>query len=352
MKDEIATTLGSPIDRQLDYYKRECNALGGRLVRQQHELTNAIRDARRNRVLLELTRELYRLRDIGTDDSTLALRTLQSLVDITPCTSAALMRETRKAPGHLVVHEAVGIGNTTQASPIMHRGWPDFVFTTRENERSQISKELVAVAGVPFVLWHFDPRSGYGLLLGNRFDTNANQAWDEGDRDFAEIALSAYLDGLYHNRFIAARQDGVSSDGLSDLPLCGGKRQGLDEADLKRGFQEGGRVDRLLAVERSDGPETEYVAYVSVSWARGYHLFKTKRRQRERTYRDLTLLVHFARDECGVFSAIPVYVQGDPVLRSLPGILEVDHHAPTHWTRDRQTLLPQANPSQRLQETR
>ena len=53
------------LERELAYYRRECNALGARLLRLQEEQSQAFREARRSRTVAKLIREAYRLADHG-----------------------------------------------------------------------------------------------------------------------------------------------------------------------------------------------------------------------------------------------------------------------------------------------
>src|SRR5436309_12063831 len=51
------------LERELNYYRREYNDLGARVLRLQEEQSKAFREARRSRTVAKLIREAYRLVD-------------------------------------------------------------------------------------------------------------------------------------------------------------------------------------------------------------------------------------------------------------------------------------------------
>ena len=52
--------IGNPYERELQYYRNECNDLGARLLRLQEEQSHAFLEARRSRTVARLVREAYR----------------------------------------------------------------------------------------------------------------------------------------------------------------------------------------------------------------------------------------------------------------------------------------------------
>ena len=62
------------LERELAYYRRECNDLGARLLRLQEEQSQAFREARRSRTVAKLIREIHRLADTGLGPDELAAR--------------------------------------------------------------------------------------------------------------------------------------------------------------------------------------------------------------------------------------------------------------------------------------
>src|SRR5262249_61191603 len=58
-----ALTRRGEVERELNYYRREYNDLGARVLRLQEEQSRAFREARRSRTVAKLIREAYRLAD-------------------------------------------------------------------------------------------------------------------------------------------------------------------------------------------------------------------------------------------------------------------------------------------------
>lgn len=100
-------------------------------------------------------------------------------------------------------------------------------------------------------------------------------------------------------------------------------RQGLQEADIHEGVRGGGTVTHALVVVRpAPVPEqVSYVAYLRVSWLRGYHGLQLARYRGERVYRNLGRLVFMLQEEFKVVPPIQLYRAGSAALqrfRSLP----------------------------------
>ena len=89
----MAGDSGSSLERELNYYRRECNDLGARLLRLQEEQSQAFREARRSRTLVKLLREAYRLGDVGTSAADVGGPMLELVVDNALCDRAAFLRE-------------------------------------------------------------------------------------------------------------------------------------------------------------------------------------------------------------------------------------------------------------------
>ena len=49
--------LGNPWERELNYYRRECNELGARLLRAQEDQSKAVHEARRSRIVAPYCRD-------------------------------------------------------------------------------------------------------------------------------------------------------------------------------------------------------------------------------------------------------------------------------------------------------
>ncbi len=104
--------IGNPYERELQYYRRECNDLGARLLRLQEEQSQAFREARRSRTVVKLVREAYRFGDPAQTAHDVGGPVLEAIVDNLLCDGAALIRE-----------EPLGSGRFLESSPLNQRVW-------------------------------------------------------------------------------------------------------------------------------------------------------------------------------------------------------------------------------------
>ena len=100
-------------------------------------------------------------------------------------------------------------------------------------------------------------------------------------------------------------------------------RKNLQEGEVRTGLREGGQVLGFFIVERLDGDCSEYVAYIRVSWTRGFRILRTWRDKADREYRNLSLLYQLSRD-FGYAAPVTVYRAGCAELLRFRGVLPRD----------------------------
>ncbi len=186
------------LERELAYYRRECNDLGARLLRLQEEQSQAFREARRSRTVAKLIREAHRLADLCTTPEEIGAGMLEVIIENTLCDRAAFLRR-EPAPGDgemFRVTHAIGFGAAPPPAPACVTRAPDFFLTTSRPTDDTPPDALLGILGVPYVLWVHDRASGHALILGNRSEANVSRPFESGDQELAEGALSVYLDVL------------------------------------------------------------------------------------------------------------------------------------------------------------
>ncbi|MEK0081884.1 HWE histidine kinase domain-containing protein [Benzoatithermus flavus] len=193
-----AATLGR-LERELAYYRRECNDLGARLLRLQEEQSSAFREARRSRTVAKLIREAHRLADTGVPSDELAGPVLEIIVDNTMCDRAALLSESPVGSGRFTVLRAIGLGEQPLAVSVVPDP-PSFFFTTAQTPLESPAYELTGILQLPYVLWAYDRSTGYALIIGNRLEANVSRPFEPGDQELIEGGLSVYLDVLARRR--------------------------------------------------------------------------------------------------------------------------------------------------------
>jgi signal transduction histidine kinase len=184
------------LQRELNYYRRECNDLGARLLRLQEEQSQAFREARRSRTTAKLVREAYRLADGAASAEEIGGALLEVILDNAMCDRAAFLAETEPGSGRFLVTHAVGMAGEAPPWPVAIVNSPAFFFTTSQTRIEPPAYELTGILKLPYILWAYDRASGHALILGNRSESNVSRPFEPGDQELVEGALSVYLDVL------------------------------------------------------------------------------------------------------------------------------------------------------------
>ena len=212
---------GSGWEREVSYYRRECNDLGARLLRLQEEQSQAFREARRSRTVVKLLRETYRLGDFASTTHDVGGAMLELVVDNALCDRAALLREEKPESGQFLMVHAIGLAEPAMAQIVDIGQPPGFLYTSGQNAPSRCAEQIMAAMGVPYVLWSYDRGSGHALVIGNRFESNINRPFEPGDQELIESALSIYLDVLYRKHAEAQlRQSKQAAEAARDARVA------------------------------------------------------------------------------------------------------------------------------------
>jgi signal transduction histidine kinase len=181
------------VERELAYYRRECNDLGARLLRLQEEQSQAFREARRSRTVAKLIREAYRLADMHMTAEEIGAALLEVVVENALCDGAALLQQDAVEAGCFHVVHAIG----QVAAPTVRLTMPPgFFFTTARSVLEPQAYTLTSILGLPYILWAHDRSTGHALILGNRSESNVSRPYEPGDQELIEGALSVYIDVL------------------------------------------------------------------------------------------------------------------------------------------------------------
>jgi hypothetical protein len=97
------------------------------------------------------------------------------------------------------------------------------------------------------------------------------------------------------------------------------KATGIEEADLRDGLRDGGKIQQVLAVARPADDAAEFVAYLRVSWALGYHLLRRWRGRGDRVFQTSDAVLQTAWRH-GYRGPVIVYCAGDPALARYRGV--------------------------------
>ncbi len=186
------------LERELAYYRRECNDLGGRLLRLQEEQSQAFREARRSRTVAKLIREAHRLVDLCAKPEEIGASMLEVILENTLCDRAAFLRCEEAAEGSALfrVTHAFGFGQEAAAEYAVIPAAPAFFLTTSKTVIESPAYELTGVLRLPYIVWAYDRVSGHALIIGNQSESNVSRPFENGDQELVEGALSVYIDVL------------------------------------------------------------------------------------------------------------------------------------------------------------
>lgn len=318
MSGEASEGPNSRLERELAYYRREVNQLGAQLIRLREEQQRTFIDAQRSRIVVNMVRELYRVNDRGGIAGTsLNDLVIEVVAASAMCGCAALFRESERGSGAFALAGAVGLALAERPRLLRLRRPPPFLFTTAATPPDPSAGEIAAFLGVRYILWSYDPGSGYALVLGNRSEANVNRPFELADQELIETALTVFLDA----KFRVAQAPATPEEGEGGIEGDGEESGGLEGGDaLKQQLRRGGRVLNVLVVERPSAEAAEYVAYLNVSWRRGWHVLRAYRDRGDRVYKHLNSLVQMVRSDLEFMGPVMVYAPDTPELERIPTI--------------------------------
>jgi signal transduction histidine kinase len=138
-----------------------------------------------------LIRDTYLLagREIAADS--IGEPVLGAIADISLCDRAAFLIEDPAKSGRFRVEHAIGLA----VGAVVEIGEPPpFMFTATGIVPDPAAAPLSALLGVPHLLWAFDAGSRRALVLGSLTESNIHRAFEPGDQELVEGALSVYVD--------------------------------------------------------------------------------------------------------------------------------------------------------------
>lgn len=94
----------------------------------------------------------------------------------------------------------------------------------------------------------------------------------------------------------------------------------VSDGDARAAIAKGGRIEKVIVVAMRDGHgkgRVEFVPYFTASWRRGYVAIGLWSGQGARSWRDLTRLVGFFREDFQFRGQIAIHEADDPQLRKL-----------------------------------
>jgi hypothetical protein len=95
----------------------------------------------------------------------------------------------------------------------------------------------------------------------------------------------------------------------------------ISDGDVRAEISTGGRVENVIVIALRDAlGRPNYALYFTPSWRRGYLAIGLWTGKGIRTWRDLTRLMSFVRDDLIYPGAVTIYEQDDPKLRRIKSL--------------------------------
>lgn len=181
------------LEQALDYYRQQYDEIGGRLLRLQQELTQARRDARRNRTIALIVQRLYEC--VNQQEfviESLGETLIALLVESLGVDCAALLHWQDPVDQCRLEY---GLGLTADFALPLPDAPPVRAASLNPGTLSIAAQAALQSEGLRSWLWLAVPEAGQALLLGNRQLKKVidDQALEEADQVIAAAALKVYL---------------------------------------------------------------------------------------------------------------------------------------------------------------
>lgn len=182
------------IQAEGNFYRRQCDELGGRVLQLQKELNQIFTDARRSYTTISLILKTYELinHDVSIED--IGKRFLQAILGTMWADRAIVLRYDEEAE---VFISQYSLGLSQDSEPILsiNDSAPEFLFVNSMTESTPVTDSICKAIESKYVLWIYDCHEGVALLIGNDMeDRRFRLPFVEKDRDIVESSLNVFID--------------------------------------------------------------------------------------------------------------------------------------------------------------
>lgn len=195
------------LSRENEFYRRQCDEMGRRLIQLVEEQARVRRTAKRSAAVARVIRESYPLTKLDIPLNEIIRLFLQTVINAVGVDNAMILRYDR-AKELLRVEHALGSAHGAEFISLPPQFLREFCPGNSRAGSDLLLNGLRTMAGVPYVLFAFHRESGLGLLLGNRIeDRNLHFPFDQKDREVVDGALHVFIHILEHKRAERAIRD-------------------------------------------------------------------------------------------------------------------------------------------------
>ncbi len=184
------------LNTEKEFYRRQSDDLGGRVLQLQRELTRSHGDAKRSRTTTALICRTYELINHDVTMEQIQKRFLQVILSTMSVDRAMILRYDKES--NEFIPECY-LGSELAMTPMnlyrFSNSIPDFMFVNSETQPDSTVNSLREAISLPYLLWTFNHHDDIALLLGNETEDRVfRRPFEEKDRDVLESSLSVFID--------------------------------------------------------------------------------------------------------------------------------------------------------------
>jgi len=181
---------------EIEFYRRQSDELGGRVLQLQEELTRIHADAKRSRTTTALIRRTYELINHDVTIQQIQQRFLRVILSTMSVDRATILRYDKSSDGFT---QTCFLGSEPVIAPAnllrFSNSVPEYMFVNSMTEPDSIVTSLREAISSPYLLWTFNSHDAIALLVGNETEDKIfRMPFEEKDRDIIESSLSVFID--------------------------------------------------------------------------------------------------------------------------------------------------------------
>lgn len=182
------------IQSERDYYRRQCDELGQRILRLQQELTEVRKDVRRSRTTNSLILKTYNLINSDVSIESIENHFFQAIMSSMSADRILIFRYD-KATDSFISEYTLGLKKDIKPTIKLPGMAPEYLFVNSKTEPDAIANTLCSAIEAPYILWTFNRHEEIALLVGNNTEDKIFRfPFEEKDRSTVESSLSVFID--------------------------------------------------------------------------------------------------------------------------------------------------------------
>ena len=187
----------SDLVRELEFYRRHCAEMGARIFRLQLERGRAQREAWRSRMISTIISHTFQACESTDTPEEIARLVLDLILGSTAFQRGLILH---RDPDGTRFDPLAVLGTRIEELPAFPAldSPPESYMVNSLTPAGTPTDELRRGVGTRFLVWSFDPRSGYALALGSDSESFAQKRLDEDILEVAASTLQVFVDIAAH----------------------------------------------------------------------------------------------------------------------------------------------------------